>query len=186
MPSPPDMTVPAVARLLGCSPPTVRRLISEGHLPATASQRKSRTFLTVTEVDAQAYLQEHGQYQQRPLRGIWDQQALEHLQREVQELQRVRPSRAPFPVNEDQSEVSALREALRLQRAAMASLQDADDARARGTALLLEAMQAFEDADQKRRDVAVTLDAIVGALTTPGDPSVLVDVPRSNVPRSDE
>ena len=163
------MTVPEAARLLGCTPPTVRKLVADGHLPAVETQRGTRTFRTLRRADVKRFLSTHGGFNQRGGRpaAVSDGE-IRALRDEVSALaQRVDDGAASSP--DMRAEVVALREAVQLQRAAVAELLEADDARAEGMRLLLEAMRSFETADGKRRKAASILDQVIGSLTIPGN-----------------
>ncbi|QWF21770.1 helix-turn-helix domain-containing protein [Nocardioides sp. LMS-CY] len=172
MPPATDMTVPQAARALGCSAPTVRVLVADGLLAATATKRGKRTFLAINPADVDAYLTEHGGFSRRTRRQPESGGDYQVLLAEVRALREAVDAR-----NSDAAsvEVVALREALHLQRAAMAALQEADDARAQGVRHLREAMESFDDADIKRKRAITLLDEVVGSFTIPGNAQDLGD-----------
>lgn len=69
----------------------------------------------------------------------------------------------------DAARIVALEDVLRLQRVASALNAEVDESRAETMRLLLDALKATEATDAKRREVARTVEAIVGSLTTPGE-----------------
>lgn len=173
MPPTTDMTVPQAARALGCSPPTVRALVADGLLPATAIDRGKRTFLTIKSAEVDDYLRKHGEFSRRarrPRDGGTEHQLLLAEIKALREAVDARGSGGGADV-----EVVALREALHLQRAAMAALLEADDARSEGVRHLREAMQSFDAADLKRRRAINLLDEVIGSLTVPGNAEALSD-----------
>lgn len=170
VPLPTDMTPPVAARALGCSPPTLRKLVAEGILPATETKRGERTFLTLRATDIDDYIAKHGQFNRRSNRtGATSDDEFNALRDQVAALQRQVDQGRNGQVSDTRAEVVALGDALHLQRAAMAALLEADEARATGTGLLLDAIRAFEVADGKRREAITSLDQVVGALTLPGN-----------------
>jgi|SRR6478752_3055649 excisionase family DNA binding protein len=170
MPAPFDLTVPAAARALSCSPPTVRKMVDDEILHAEATVKGTRTFLRLRSDEVDAYVAEHGPVTGRVRRrddpAIKQLSAIRediaNLRNDVHQLQEV-----AAPKSGDAGELVALREAFQLQRAALALLQEADRERSKATALLMDAMRAFEAADGKRREAVVAFDGIVGALTLP-------------------
>lgn len=182
MPSPTDMTPPAVAEMIGCSPPTVRSLIEDGLLPAVAIKKAKKTYYTVSRTDVEAYLREYGPFAKRqPQRSRGQSSSssgsrAEHhsLVEEIRLLREVVEGRAA-PSPDAQAEVVALRETLQVQRAAMAALLEADDDRSAGVRSLQEAMRCFESADEKRKRAIGLLDDAIGSLTLPGTIAGLTD-----------
>lgn len=179
MPLPTDMTVPVAAAALGCSAPTVRKLVRDGRIPATATRRGQRTFLALHGPDVEAFIETHGTFAtgtstRRASRSATASATdVAALREEVAALRLAiehtgtpgTPGREPDP----RTELVSLRETVQLQRAAITSLTEADAAKSAGTRLMLEAMQAFETADSKRRQATTLLDQVVGSLTLPGN-----------------
>lgn len=174
MPLPTDMTPPQVAEALGCTPPTVRSLVNEGALRAVATKRGSRTFLVISREDVDTYVREHGKFSQRGRRRSVRADADLSLAEEIRSLRtRVEDRIVGSPGLE--SEVVALRESLQLQRAAMATLLEADADRSAGVNCMREAMEFFGSADAKRTRAVTLLDEVVGSLTLPRSPAELSD-----------
>lgn len=168
MPLPTDMTVPAVADALNCSAPTVRQLFEDGKLSAHVEWRGTRRHLRFAGSDVQAFLDAHGTYTRRGGSGGAEVAALRAEVASLRALVTGRPTPAE-PADDGASErVIALEEVVHLQRAVMAANQDAEEGRARATALFLDAVRELEAVDAQRRTAIKALDAAIGALTVPG------------------
>ena len=171
MPPATDMTPPQVAVMLACTPPTVRALIDDGLLPATATKKGKRTFHTVNSDDVDTYIAQHGTFASRSGRRTRpesngstrtgrdedpDEPGGSSVLQEIRDLRDLVESRVGSA--DAHADVVALQEALQLQRAAMAVLLEADDARSEGIELLKQAMDSFQSADTKRKRAAELLD----------------------------
>lgn len=173
MPLPTDMTVPAVADALGCSAPTVRQLFDNGKLSARADWRGGRRYLRFAGSDVQAFLDTHGPYVKRGGSGDTEVEALRAEVKALRALVMGRSGATRDGATGDGStgaaeRVVALEEVVLLQRAAMAANQETEEARARATALLLDAVRELEAVDGHRRTAIKALDEAIGALTIPG------------------
>lgn len=165
---PTDMTVPAVAHALGCTPPTVRQLFDDGKLSARSEWRGGRRHLRFAGSDVEAFLDTHGPYVQR---GRFKDAEVAALREEVESLRALVMDRAGVRGDVDAAaseRVVALKEVVHLQRAAMGANQEAEEGRARATAMLLDAVRELEAVDAQRRTAIKALDEAVGALTVPG------------------
>ncbi|NYD40040.1 helix-turn-helix domain-containing protein [Nocardioides panaciterrulae] len=166
MPPPTDMTPPQAAEVLGCTAPTVRSLIIDGALRAVATKKGNRTFYAIRREDVDAYVEEHGTFDRRRRGGAADPAAGSSLAGEVRSLRRLVEGRLADS-SDAVAEIVALREALQLQRAAMAVLLEADADRAAGVKHMRDAMECFDRADAKRQHAIELLDRVVGSLTLP-------------------
>lgn len=175
-----DMTVPQAARVLGCTAPTVRKLVDDGLLPAVAIQRGGRRHLTFASEDVTRFAQTNGTFSRRGRpRGSGQgpdevgklQSQIGALRSEIGAIRRLIEAQQTTKTRDadGQSEVVALAEAVQLQRAAIAALQEADEARSEAIQHLQRAMGALETADGSRRKAVRLLDEVVGAVTLPGD-----------------
>lgn len=155
------MSTAEAAAMLGCSPPTVTRLIGTGTLRSTREPRGTRFAHRIDQATVRAHLRTHGRYDK----------AHTDLNSRVAALEAAAP-----PADGTATETAALRAriadleaVMALGRMASETNRAADEARGEALRLVTEALVATERADALRRDAAAQLEDALGTFTRPTD-----------------